>query len=36
LVEKKLVDVEYVPTLEMVADGIIKPLEPVVFEQFKR
>jgi hypothetical protein len=36
LVEKGLVDVEYVPTMEMVADGMTKPLERIAFERFKR
>jgi hypothetical protein len=36
LVEKELVNVEYVPTVEMVADGMTKPLERVAFERFKR
>jgi hypothetical protein len=36
LVEKELVDVEYVPTMEMVADGMTKPLERVAFDRFKR
>jgi hypothetical protein len=36
LIEKELVDVEYVPTVEMVADGLTKPWERVAFERFKR
>jgi hypothetical protein len=36
LVEKGLVDVEYVSTMEMVADGMTKPLERIAFERFKR
>jgi hypothetical protein len=36
LVEKELVDVEYVPTMEMVADGMTKPLERITFEWLKR
>jgi hypothetical protein len=35
LVEKGFVEVEYVPTVEMVADGLTKPLERVAFERFK-
>jgi predicted peroxiredoxin len=31
LVEKGLVDVEYVLTMEMVADGMTKPLERIAF-----
>jgi hypothetical protein len=36
LAEKGLVDVEYVHSMEMVADGMTKPLERIVFERFKR
>jgi hypothetical protein len=35
LVEKEIVEVEYVPTVEMVADGMTKPLGRFAFDRFK-
>jgi hypothetical protein len=35
LEEKGRLDVSFVPTTEMVADGMTKPLGRVVFERFK-
>jgi len=35
LAEKEDLKVDYIPTVEMVADGITKPLARVAFERFK-
>ncbi|KAI0992615.1 hypothetical protein K3495_g15570, partial [Podosphaera aphanis] len=36
LAEKKRLVIDYVPTIDMVADGMTKPLQRVAFERFKR
>ena len=35
LAEKGKLNVEFIPTTEMVADGMTKPLQRVAFERFK-
>ena len=36
LAEKRMLQITYVPTTEMIADGMTKPLARMAFERFKR
>ena len=36
LAEQKKLDIRYIPTEEIVADGMTKPLARVAFERFKK
>lgn len=36
LAEKRMIQITYVPTTEMIADGMTKSLARVAFERFKR
>lgn len=35
VVELKKIDIRFIPTKEMVADGFTKPLPPKLFEEFR-
>ena len=35
LAEKKKLEISYIPTCDMIADGMTKPLARVAFERFK-